>query len=95
MQQANLSALMMRPYQEVNLSNKRIVLILPEILLTSTDDAAHSLSMSRLAFIRQALIAKLIQFRRDEAESIKQLYSMDDGRGAFVSDGVVWFRDDG
>jgi len=90
MPQASSSAHVNTPCGEVNLSNKRIVLILPEALLASTDVAARTLCMSRLAFIRQALVAKLNTFQHEENARIQSTVTQ---TAPFVCDGVVWFPD--
>ena len=75
-------------------SNKRILLILPEPLLALTDEAADTLQMSRLAFIRQAIAGWLTIFQRNEQEQLKRLYEeRRELHSPFIADGSLWFRD--
>jgi hypothetical protein len=74
--------------------NKKIILILPERLLERAGDAADALHMSRLAFIRQAIVARLQTFENVERKVLETvLGSAGGGSGSFVMDGAVWRRD--
>jgi metal-responsive CopG/Arc/MetJ family transcriptional regulator len=75
-------------------ANKKIILILPECLLERTDEAADALHMSRLAFIRQAIVARLQTFQNVERKVLETVLGSAGGGGvSFVMDGAVWRRD--
>jgi hypothetical protein len=72
--------------------NKKIILILPERLLERADEAADALHMSRLAFIRQAIVARLQTFENVERKVLETV--LGDGNASFVMDGAFWKVDD-
>ena len=53
--------------------DKKLLLIVPERIISLADEAADALQISRLAFIRQAIIARLISFRDTEKRAIQTL----------------------
>lgn len=53
--------------------DKKIVLIIPAQLLDLADSAAQTLQISRLAFIRQAIMARLIDYRDREKQNLEAL----------------------
>jgi len=53
---------------------KRILLILPEQLLDMATEAAESLQLSRLAFIRQAIFRSLAIHHRTEKPIMDSLF---------------------
>lgn len=75
--------------------NKKIILILPGDLLERAGEAADALHMSRLAFIRQAIVARLQTFQNVERKVLETvLGAAGGGSASFVMDGAVWRIDD-
>jgi hypothetical protein len=76
-------------------ANKRIILILPDLLLERADEAAEALHMSRLAFIRQAIVARLQTFQSHERAVLEKVLGPSHNYDTeFVMDGAVWRRDE-
>lgn len=60
-------------------SKIRILIALPEKLLSLCDEAAASLQMSRVAFIRQAIATRLAAYHRAERPMMLDLFGKDKG----------------
>jgi len=51
-------------------NNKRILVAVPEKLLSLADEAARALQMSRVSFIRQAIAMRVASFHRSERPAL-------------------------
>jgi metal-responsive CopG/Arc/MetJ family transcriptional regulator len=60
-------------------SKVRILVALPEKLLNLCDEAAATLQMSRVAFIRQAIATRLASYHRAERPMMMDLFKKGGG----------------
>jgi hypothetical protein len=62
-------------------NKQSVLLVLPETLVKAADEAADSLQISRLAFIRQSIVRNVAFFQHNEKPGIDSLFSRWQGQG--------------